>query len=269
MSTWRFIDTGTSTASCNMAIDQAILFTHASGKCPPTLRIYQWDPPAISLGYFQRRHGIDRAACQNLGIDVIRRHTGGRAVLHFGDLTYSVVAGIADGMPSSVTAAYQLICKGLLTAFQVLGFNAEMRNSSGKSPRSDNCFLTSTAGDILYEGKKFVGSAQTWYQSSMLQHGSIVLESHHEVWIGLQGDRQVLSRECKADLENEMTSIGGILGYVPEKDEISNAILDGMTKALGIQLEKGDLNIDELTLANKIASQYVEKDLVHVCRPAS
>lgn len=239
-----------------MALDQAILETHANGKCLPTLRVYQWSPPAISLGYFQRSHGIDLAACRRLGIDVIRRPTGGRAVLHFRDLTYTIVAGTNDGIPSSVTTAYRLICEGLLTASRNLGFEAEFRNLGTKSPRSDNCFLTGTVGDILHKGKKFVGSAQTWYRSSMLQHGSITLEPNFELWLSLQGDRHVHSEET---LKCEMTLIKEILGRVPTVSEIAGTIRNGMTRALGIEFMEGELSSEELSLANKIANHRVEE----------
>ena len=269
MRTWRFLNTGASTAPLNMAIDEAILAAHANDKCLPTLRIYQWSPAAISLGYFQRRHGIDLAACRRFGIDVIRRSTGGRAVLHFGDLTYSVVAGTNDGMPSSVTAAYRLICEGLLAAFRALGFEAELRSLSAKSPRSDICFLTSTAGDILHEGRKFVGSAQTWYGSSMLQHGSIILEPYFELWLSLQAGSRVRSIAYQETLKHKMTSVKEILGRVPETDEIAATIRNGMTQVLGIEFRQDELSSDELALASKIANQYVKEEYVQVSQPIS
>ena len=244
-----------------MAVDQALLTAHANEKCGPTLRIYQWDPPAISLGYFQRRHGINLEACGNLGIDVIRRPTGGRAVLHFGELTYSIVAGTKDGIPTSVSSAYQLICKGLLSAFRILGFEAEMRDSGYNSIRYDNCFLTNATGDVRYKGKKFVGSAQTWYQSSMLQHGSIILETHSEIWAEIQDDRQALSRNCEELIQSKVTSIKEILGHMPAKDEIRGAILNGMERALGIEFARDHLTGEELMLAGKIADLYNEKSI--------
>ena len=261
MRTWRFLDTGASTASFNMALDQAILATHANGKCLPTLRIYQWSPPAISLGYFQRRHGIDLAACRRLGIDVIRRSTGGRAVLHFGDLTYSVVAGTADGVPSSVTAAYSLICDGLVAGFRALGFEAELRNLSARSPRSDICFMTSTAGDILHEGRKFVGSAQTWHGSSMLQHGSIIVEPNFWIWMSVQAGKREPSADWAERLESQMTSLREILGRVPTTGEIGAAMRCGMARVLGVEVIEGELSHEESVLAQQIMAQQTEEQL--------
>ena len=122
MTTWRLLDSGAMSPSFNMAIDQAILALHANGKAPPTLRFYQWQPAAVSLGYLPEAHNLnlDMAACDP-GIEVVRRPSGGRAVLHLGDFTYAVIAGTADGIPSAVTAAYRLICDGLLAGFRLLG----------------------------------------------------------------------------------------------------------------------------------------------------
>jgi lipoate-protein ligase A len=260
MTAWRFINTGASTASLNMAIDQAMLAMHAEGKSPPTLRIYQWSPPAISLGYFQKPHGIDLAACRRLGIDVISRPTGGRAVLHFEDFTYAVVAGTKDGIRSSVTDAYRLICEGLLAALRILGIEAELGHQSAKAPRSDICFLTSTSGDILYQGKKFVGSAQTWRGSSMLQHGSIILEPHLEVWVDIQGSGRVPIINREEVLKRGMTSVREILGYVPATSEIGVAMRYGIAQALRVEFKEDKLSPEEWSLAREIAGQYVTED---------
>src|SRR5512139_2190743 len=124
-----------------MAIDEALLRLHARGESPPTLRFTQWQPPAVSLGYFQRRHSLDLEACRHLGIDIVRRHTGGRAVLHQHELTYSVIAGARDGIPVSLDAAYRLICQGLLAAFRSLGIDSELGHEKTSAPQDDICFM--------------------------------------------------------------------------------------------------------------------------------
>jgi lipoate-protein ligase A len=261
MKTWRLLDTGASPGSLNMAIDQAVLSMHARGESPPTLRIYQWSPPAISLGYFQRCHGIDLAACRRLGIDVVRRPTGGRAVLHFEDLTYCVVAGTTDGIPSAVTAAFRLICGGLSAAFRILGFETELGRQGAGSPQSDMCFLTITAGDLLHKGKKFIGSAQTWQGSSMLQHGSIILEPHSEILARLQGGEYGPSATREEMFEDTVTSVREILGRVPGIGEVGAAIRHGMAHALGAEFTKGKLSQREWAMAREIIDQQVEAGL--------
>ena len=259
MKTWRVLDTGASPGPLNMAIDQAILAMHARGESPPTLRLYRWNPPAVSLGYFQRRHGIDLEACQRLGIDVVRRPTGGRAVLHLNDVTYAIVAGTGDGMPASVTAAYRLICEGLLAAFRVLGFEAEPARQDAGPPRSDVCFLTSTAGDLLHNGRKFVGSAQTWQGSSMLQHGSIVLEPHTRTLSMLQWSGCSIPAAAEDGLEQRMTSVSGILGRVPGPDEMAAAIRHGMARVMGASFMEGQLSAEEWALAREITNRHVKE----------
>ena len=100
--TWRLIDTGAADGAWNMAVDEALLEAHRLGMAPPTLRLYRWSKPTLTLGYAQRLDGFDTAALAAAGIDVVRRHTGGRAVLHAGDFTYSMVA---SGLPEGVSAA--------------------------------------------------------------------------------------------------------------------------------------------------------------------
>jgi len=157
MTKWRLLDTGAMTASLNMAIDEALLQLHVPGESQPTLRFYQWSPSAVSLGYFQKRHNIDISACRELGLDVVRRATGGRAVLHENDLTYSVVADSRQGIPSSLDAAYRLLCKGLLAGFSLLGLKTELGREEVGSAQEDICFVHASVADICLSGKKIRG----------------------------------------------------------------------------------------------------------------
>jgi lipoate-protein ligase A len=107
---WRLIVDGPASGEWNMAVDRAILASHAAGDGPPTLRLYRWSPPAVSLGRFQSTDDVDMAYCAAEGLDVCRRPTGGRGVLHDDELTYSIVAGVADGLPRGVRRSYT-ICR--------------------------------------------------------------------------------------------------------------------------------------------------------------
>ena len=141
MSIWRLLNTGALPGALNMAIDQALLQLHALGLSPPTLRFYQWQPPAVSIGYFQQPEAINLSLCSSLGIDVVRRPTGGRAVLHQNELTYSLIAGTKEGIPSSLPKAYDLICEGLLAGFRLIRDRSP--NGSGKADRSSAGYLFS------------------------------------------------------------------------------------------------------------------------------
>jgi len=260
MKVWRFLDTGTLPGALNMAVDQAILCLHANGQAPPTLRVYQWSPPAVSLGYCQKRPNLDLAACRRLGIEVVRRPSGGRAVLHLGDLTYAVIAGTADGMPSAVTAAYRLICDGLLQGFRRLKIDARMGRGVMKPPQHEICFLRGTLGSIMHRDRKFVGSAQTWHASSMLQHGSIILVPQIEALVSLWPGSADSPAELRAKLEGRIISLQEILGQLPEMEEVKAAIREGIAQALGIRFGPGELTSEEWTLAQDMANQEDDKN---------
>jgi lipoyl(octanoyl) transferase len=262
MTTWRLLDTGALPASLNMAIDEALLRLHARGESPPTLRFYQWHPPAISLGALQRQPGFDVGACRRLGLDVVRRPTGGRAVLHQNDLTYSVVAGTRDGMPLTLAGAYRLLCRGLLAGFHLLGVEAELGQEKVRADQPDVCFLSSLMGDIAFRGKKFMGSAQTWQGSSLLQHGSILLEPQMETWVELMGGNGDARRCHCEDLERRMTSLREILVVVPPISKVKVAIARGMAQALEVVFGKGRLTPSEWALAHEIAERLPEMEPV-------
>ena len=144
---WRLLRTGKRSGAENMAIDEAILIAGGEGKVPPTIRFYGWEPPTLSIGYFQRAaREVDLERLRERGVGLVRRPTGGRAVLHDKELTYSVIAPEnLPGMPSSVIQSYRLISTGLLEGFRRLGLSAEMVSleepaARNGSPDSAACF---------------------------------------------------------------------------------------------------------------------------------
>jgi lipoate-protein ligase A len=249
VNSWRLLDTGALPGSLNMAIDGALLRLHARGESPPTLRFTQWQPPAVSLGYFQKRHSLDLEACRHLGIDVVRRPTGGRAVLHQHELTYSVIAGPREGIPVSLDAAYRLICGGLLAAFRLLGLDAELGHENTRSSQGDICFMRSAVGDIVYEGKKFVGSAQAWQGTSLLQHGSIVLAPQNATWSAILTPGIISRETLHARLNSRTISLSEILGRGIQPEELKAAIRAGMAQALQVEFQVGEMSPEERALA--------------------
>ncbi|MHB8066282.1 MAG: lipoate--protein ligase family protein [Desulfobaccales bacterium] len=254
MTTWRLLDSGAMSPSLNMAVDRAILVLHANGQAPPTLRFYRWQPSAVSLGYFQKRHNLDLDACRQYGIEVVRRPTGGKAVLHLGDLTYAVVAGTADGIPSAVTAAYRLISGGLLAGLHTMGIEARMGRETSKSSQTDICFLRCAIGAIVHQGKKLVGSAQTWHASTMLQHGSIILEPQEEMLLKLWGGSSAAG-ELQTAFKGRLTSIREILGYCIDLNKLKAALREGLARTLGVELREGELTWEEWSLARELINQ--------------
>jgi lipoyl(octanoyl) transferase len=256
MPSWRLLNTGSLSGAFNMAVDQALLKLHVRGLSPPTLRFYQWQPPAISIGHFQPLQTVDLSLCSSLGIDVVRRPTGGRAVLHQNELTYSLVAGTGEGIPFSLPKAYGLICQGLLAGFRLIGIKAEMGQERLTGAPPELCFLRSSISDIVCQGKKFVGSAQMWSGSSLLQHGSIILQPQGESLFNLMEVNSDSQEMLYSEMESRITSLEELLGNRVEIDRIMAAIVKGMALILGVSFEKGPLSPEEWTLAR----EYVQND---------
>lgn len=178
---WRLILDPPLPGKENMERDLEIMDEVSKGDCPPTLRLYRWSPPAVSIGYFQDENEVvDLAACRDSGIDVVRRPTGGRAVLHDQDLTYSIIVPEAHPFINmgGVIDVYRGISRGIVTAFSLLGIVASIapEEESGAGLAPGSCFDTTSAYEIRVDGKKVVGSAQLRRDGIVLQHGAIIFK---------------------------------------------------------------------------------------------
>ncbi len=264
MKAWRYL-VGEASAAMNMAIDRAILQLAANGKSPPTLRLYTWNPPAVSLGYFQRKRGPNPEALRRFGFEVIRRPSGGRAVLHKGDVTYAVVAGLDDRMPYRADQAYRLISKGILLGLQRLGVPADSYDGAQETPMPAICFLRPASAEIVHQGKKFVGNAQTWLGHTLLQHGSIAVEPQADYLAELFRPERYPLAQFRQAIASKITSLREILGRSVGVAEVAEAVKEGMSEALGATFEQGELTREELALAEKLALQP-EKELSHGSR---
>jgi lipoate---protein ligase len=172
---WRLIPLLDAPGQTQMAIDRWLLNQHRQGLHPPTLRFYTWSPPAISLGYHQRHYptGWQQLSWNHQPIALVRRPSGGRAVLHQGDLTYAM---IASGLPKNRMQAYQEICEFLIAGWRSLGVELNYGEAGRGYIHNPNCFGTATAADlVLPTGAKLIGSAQLRQGDTILQHGSIRL----------------------------------------------------------------------------------------------
>jgi lipoate-protein ligase A len=171
-----------------MAIDTWLLEQHRLGLHPPTLRFYTWSPVAISLGYHQQRYPEfwQHLTWNNEPIEVVRRPSGGRAVLHQGDLTYAM---ILSGLPENRMQAYQTICEFLIQGWKQLGVELQYGQAGRGYIHNPNCFGTATAADLVTsDGAKLIGSAQLRRNGAILQHGSIRLEPDVELFQKVFGD---------------------------------------------------------------------------------
>jgi lipoyl(octanoyl) transferase len=237
---WRLIVDGARDGARNMAVDRALLASRAAGG-PPTLRLYRWRVPTASLGRFQQVADVDAAACARFGVDVVRRITGGRGVLHDDELTYSVTVAEADGVPRGVAASYRYLGTALLAAYETLGVPAELTDAHRGVRGSAACYLAATQADLSLAGAKLSGSAQVWRDGACLQHGSFVLERD----VAREAAVFRLTDEAASALEADTVTIAGALGRRPMTDQVAAAVCEGFVSALGVELREGALTTEE------------------------
>ena len=173
--TWRLIDTGPFTASCNMALDETIATAVKRGNSPPTLRLYGWDRPSVSIGYFQKVSDIDSDYCIKKDIPIVRRPTGGRAILHDDEITYSFSVKTDSGVFSKgLLDSYEKVSSAFGLALSKIGLASELKlQREPHRNRSPLCFQTTSYGEITINNKKVIGSAQRRWPDGLLQQGSI------------------------------------------------------------------------------------------------
>jgi len=172
---WRLLRDGARDGAENMARDEALLDSAERGS-PPTLRLYAWTRPTLSLGAHQPGSDADLDACRRLGVDLVRRPTGGGAVLHDAELTYAVAAQVGQGpFPASVIGVYERIAAALVAGLEGLGVSAESARTAGAGRSPADCFARPSSREILVGGRKLIGSAQVRRRGAFLQHGSILI----------------------------------------------------------------------------------------------
>lgn len=234
-----------------MALDRAVQLAHEAGDTPPTLRLYRWVRPTVTLGRFQKAAEVDLDYCDSHGIDVVRRFTGGRGVLHDDEVTYSIVAGLRDGIPRGVSASYRLLCTGLAEAYRLLGVDAALTARARGDRDSAACYLHATAADLSLGARKLSGSAQVWSGSTVLQHGSFTISRDVE----REARAFRLSAPAGEELEKRTATLSGTLGRSPAVDEVLSATHEGISAALAVVMEPGELTATERVLAVSLLPQ--------------
>jgi lipoate-protein ligase A len=253
---YRFLDTGAQDAALNMAIDEAVLLRHLQGQAPPTLRVFRWTQPAISLGRFQQaEREIDHQRCQQKGVTLVRRPTGGRAVYHHDEFTYSVVSSRACGVPAGIVAAYAYLAQGLIAALGQLGVPAELSTGRVSRQPSAACFASSTQADLTSGGLKLIGSAQVWKDEALLQQGSLPLDDRSAEFYSLL---RFPDEEARTEaLVHYRTTTTPLHTFAPRisRDEIALALRAGLSAALHIDVEPGMLTDEEWALAHRLVAE--------------
>lgn len=274
---WRFLDTGCNDAAFNMAVDEALLLSHEAGQSPPTLRAYTWSSPTLSLGYAQSvAKEVDVAACRQHGVTLVRRPTGGRAVLHDQEATYSVVIPLRlTAREVSITEHYHRIGLALAAALRHAGLAVRLERPSvlTTAPRtaSPACFAAMSRYELSATGRKLVGSAQKRGRRSLLQHGSIPLSMDRQrlfACLRVPADRRAqLLREAYVS----MVAVNEIALAPLDAAALHRALRQGFVDCLtdGGELIAGELSPAERRLAEELQHTKYGTDAWNLLNPAA
>ena len=263
---WNFINTGSKNPYYNMAMDEALLNFVSRGEIDPVIRFYTWNPATLSIGYFQRlQKEIDIDKVKEKGYGLVRRQTGGRGVLHDKELTYSVIVPESHpNMPSTVTEAYKIISQGLLEGFKNLGFEtyfaiprSKEERDKLKQPRSSVCFDAPSWYELVVEGRKIAGSAQTRQKGVILQHGSILqdidIDDLFDMFI-FKNER--LKAKMKENFVQKAVAINDISNQHITLNEMENAFKSGFKKGLNIDFKPLELTEKQKDEVQELEEKY-------------
>jgi lipoate-protein ligase A len=262
---WRLLNTGYADGFTNMAVDEAILLALAEGKSPPTIRFYGWEPPCLSIGYNQSAGDVDVERCREAGVDFVRRPTGGRAILHADELTYSIVLSQDDlRVAGGVVESYRRLSLGLIAGLKSLGINAiqaEEKPLLAPCGKTLACFHAQSAYEIAVDGKKLIGSAQVRKRGCVLQHGALPLMGDVARILDFLKVPEGKLEELRKELRGRATSLELALGRSVAFDDVARTLADGFAKALNLLLVPGVLSEHELALAEELRrGKYATKE---------
>ena len=265
---WRLIvEDSPRSGAANMAVDESIAEAAAAGDVPPTLRFYRWLIPTVSLGRFQKIADVNETRIAAQGYDLVRRSTGGRAILHVDELTYSVAGPIAEPhMAGGVMDAYLRFSNALLSGLMTLGLNAEKAGARARAGRelSPACFEMPSAYEITAAGRKLMGSAQSRRKGYVLQHGSLPLCGDVARLVALLALPCAAKERLRQQLRQQAVTLAEALELSPDSDQLdfarlAAAMADGFKSTLEQRLEPGTLSSNELRRsAELIRTRYTD-----------
>lgn len=253
---WRLILDQTMDGAANMAIDEAILEAVGCGDAPPTLRLFRWQPACLSLGFAQPAADADRARIAALGWTLVRRLTGGRAILHVDEITYSIALPIGHPLlQGSIPESYRRLSRALLVALQQIGLdaNADKRTERMAGKNGPVCFEVPSDYEITAGGKKLIGSAQVRRQAAGLQHGSLPLVGDiSRICDALAFGTDDARQEARNRVVNRATTLESALNRVVSWDEAADAIIVACEQTFEIVLKKSPLSPAEARCADDL-----------------
>lgn len=249
---WRFLDLKVLDAYTNMAIDETLAQAQGEGRAPNTLRFYMWEPSTVVVGYFQSvEDEVDLEACRRYGIDIIRRISGGGAVLNSSDgvFTYSIVVPESDPLVSrDVTESYRFLCHGIVEGLALLGIEAEFK----------------PINDIIVRGKKISGNAQIRKHGVVLHHGTVLIDFDAKRMLEvLKISEEKMSDKMIKQAEERVTTVRRELGREVSIEEARQALYEGFRRALGVELVPGELSDYEMELVERFREKYASPEWIY------
>lgn len=264
MRQWRLIYDKPMIGAANMAIDEAIMQFVSRGDALPTLRLYAWDPLCLSLGYGQRVRDVDQDRLRMNGWELVRRPTGGKAILHGDELTYSVALprdhDLAQG---DVVESYRRISMALIAALQLLGLSPQSeKQAKGNSGLGPVCFEVPSHYEITSGGKKLIGSAQVRRKEGILQHGTLPLYGDiGRICDALRYESAAQRVAARQNVHERAVTLADVTGTVIAWDVAAEAIAQGFADTFALELQTDRLSAGEIALAEQLmAERYQHPD---------
>lgn len=256
---WRLIPYRCHDAFENMAVDEAIFRETLINHQPPTLRFFGWCRPSVSIGYFQEfKKEIHAEKCRLNCIDVVRRITGGKAVYHWDEVTYSVAAARTEAcFPDHIGRTYEIISRCLSRGLAGIGLDAHLagtalhKSGSPKRPSTPCCFSVPSGNELVMDGRKICGSAQTRTQEGFLQHGSLLLK--FDPLKSTELIRETLTAE---QLRESVAAVNELLAEPLSAEALCFSLQKGFADELGVAFREGTLTDAELALSRALLKKY-------------
>ncbi len=256
---WRLLLTDAAEGAWNMAVDEAMVEHIGRGDSRPTLRLFAWEPPCLSLGHAQPYGDIDLQRLAQRGWTMVRRPTGGRAILHTDELTYSVTTAPEEPlMAGTVLESYGRVAAALLEAVRQLGIHAEIKDTGpgGQGGTNPVCFEVPSSSEITVAGKKLIGSAQARRKEGILQHGSLPLTGDlSRITQALRFEDEASRRDAAQRLLARATTVESALGKVVSWDEAADAFTSAFERVLDLRFERCPPSESEMRRADELVRE--------------
>ncbi len=260
---WRLLRTRPLSGALNMALDDVLLGAVATGRSMPVLRLYRWSPPTVSIGYAQSLAEVNQEACQDFGYEIVRRPTGGRAVLHEHECTYAVIACTGTLFAGTILDCYRVIAGALRKTVASLGMAVELSMDRRRGTQPAICFTAPAHGELLYRGCKMVGSSQKRHGRAFLQHGSIPID------LDLQRLWRVIGGESAFSGGDELSrTIGWLNRFLPSPvsiEMVEDALIAVFANELQLHFRPEEPTADEWKAARRLAEEKYANDYWTQC----